>query len=104
MKIFRKIKVLVSFRRRHLPFVKSLEDLDILWEVGLHQEAGTPITLKILFLRGIGSVATIQRRLTRLKRLGVVHQSRAPHDKRLVRLTLDPALLLKFNRLFVLFR
>jgi len=87
-----------------MPFVKTLEDLDIIWEIGLHQEAGAPTTLKLLFLKGIGSVATVQRRLSRLKRLGVVHRSRATHDKRIVKLTVDPALLRKFHRLFALFK
>ncbi len=87
-----------------MPFVKTLEDLDIIWDIGLHQEAGNPTTLKLLFLRGIGSVATVQRRVGRLKRLGVVHQSRAAHDKRVVKLTIDPALLRKLQRLFPLFK
>jgi len=104
MKIFQKFKILADFRRRYMPFVERLEDLDLLWEIGLYQEAGTPIALKVLYLKGIGSVATIQRRLSRLKRLGVVCQSRADHDKRVVRLTVNPALLRKFHRLFALFK
>ena len=87
-----------------MPFVKTLEDLDVLWEIGVHQEAGAPITLKVLYLKGIGSVATIQRRLSRLRRLGVVHQARAEHDKRVAKLTVNPDLLRKFRRLFALFK
>jgi hypothetical protein len=104
VKIFHKFNVLADFRRHHMPFVRTLEDLDIIWNVGLHQEAGSPTTLKLLFLKGIGSVATVQRRLSRLKRLGVVHQARATHDKRVVTLTIDPALLRKLQRLFPLFK
>src|SRR5690348_3176596 len=104
MKIFHKIKSLSEFRRQYLPFVRTLEDVDILREIGLHQETGDPITLRQLYLRGIGSVATVQRRVSRLKRLGVVHQVRAAHDKRLVNLTLTPALLLKHRKLAALFK
>lgn len=102
MKLFQKLKAMIEFRRRHMPFLKTLEDLDILREIGLHQEAGNPITLKILFLQDIGSVATVQRRLSRLKRLGVVHQSRAAHDKRLVKLTLSTAVFRDYNKIYAL--
>jgi len=100
MKIFHTLKILTDFRRRHMPFVKTLEDQDLLREIGFHQEAGEPITLKVLFLQGISSVATIQRRLSRLKRLGVVHESRAAHDKRLVKLTLSATVIRDYGRVF----
>ena len=100
MKIFHILKALTDFRKRHMPFVKTLEDLDLLREIGFHQETGDPITLKVLFLQGIGSVATIQRRLSRLKRLGVVHESRAEHDKRLVKLMLSATVVRDYGRVF----
>jgi DNA-binding MarR family transcriptional regulator len=89
-KMFRALKASSEFRRHHLPFLKTLEDLDLIREIGFNQTAGHPISLKQLFTRGIGSVATVQRRLARLKRLGVVAQTRADHDKRVVALTLTP--------------
>jgi DNA-binding MarR family transcriptional regulator len=49
-----------------------------------------PISLKQLFPRGIGSVATVQRRLSRLKRIGIVTQGRTDNDKRVVTLALTP--------------
>ena len=104
MKIFHKINALAEFRRDHLPFVKTLEDLDIVRQIGAHQEAGRPITLKLLFLRGIGSIATVQRRLSRLKRLGVVHQARATNDKRIVELKLAPAVIVRHRKLAALFK
>lgn len=104
MKIFHKINRFGEFRRQHTPFVKTLEDMDILREIGIHQEAGEPITLKLLLLKGIGSVATVQRRLSRLKRLGVVHQTRATEDRRIVKLTLAPTLMRKYRELFALFK
>ena len=100
MKIFHFLRGLAEFRRHHLPFLTTLEDVDMVREIGFHQETGNPITLKILFLQGIGSVATVQRRLSRLKRLGVVHQSRAAHDKRLVKLTLNATVFRDCERMY----
>lgn len=99
LKTFRALTALTEFRRRYLPFVQTLDDLDLVLEIGLHQAAGHPIALKALFLKGNGSVATIQRRLTRLKRLGVVAQERAGHDKRVQRLTLSPNIWKVYARL-----
>jgi DNA-binding MarR family transcriptional regulator len=98
-KTFRALASASEFRRHHLSFVQTLDDLDLVREIGLHQAMGHPITLKALFLKGSGSVATIQRRLTRLKRLGVVAQERAGHDKRVRRLTLTPDICKVFARL-----
>ena len=99
MKIFQRLTQIAEFRRRHLPFVQTIEDLDVLREIGLHQACKRPLTLKLLFLKGIGSVATVQRRVARLRRLGVVHQSKAAHDKRLVTLRLSPSVWRSFTHL-----
>jgi hypothetical protein len=64
--------------------------MDLVREIGLHPSEDDPLTLKLLFLKGIGFVATVQRRLSRLKRLRVVHQLKAEHDKRLMKLTISP--------------
>jgi DNA-binding MarR family transcriptional regulator len=90
LKIFRALKASSEFRRRHMPFLKTLEDQDLIREIGFNQAAGQPLSLKQLFLHGIGSVATVQRRLARLKRLGIVEHRRAVHDKRILKLTLTP--------------
>src|SRR5438105_3896790 len=97
--IFGRLTQLAEFRRRHLPFIRTLEDLELVREIGLHQSEGRPATLKTLFLKGIGSVATVQRRVSRLKRLGVVQQSKVDHDKRLVTLMLSPAVLRSYGEL-----
>ena len=90
LKTFRALKASGDFRRRHLPFLKTLEDQDLVRAIGFSQETGHPLSLRHLFAQGIGSVATIQRRLSRMKRIGVVAQTRATHDKRVVTLTLTP--------------
>jgi len=96
MQIFEYLNQLRAFERRHFPFVDTIEDLDIINLVGLHQERGVALTLKQILSFNIGSVATLERRLARLKRLGVIVQTRSHTDKRNVELKLSP----KVNRLF----
>ena len=104
MKTFQALKELHEFRRQHLPFLKTVEDVELVREIGLHQVRGRPLTLKTLFLQGIGSVATVQRRLTRLKRLGVIQQSRAIHDKRILHLAIAPDVWAIYRRMGRLMR
>jgi len=68
-------------------------------EIGYHEELGRPLTLKRLFLQNIGSVATVQRRLSRLKRLGVVLQTRSPRDRRNLELSVSPEVRRLYRRL-----
>lgn len=96
MQIFEYLHQLRTFERRHLPFVHTLEDLDMVSLIGLHQERGVSLTLKQMLSFDIGSVATLERRLARLKRLGIVVQTRSDVDKRNVELKLSP----KINRIF----
>ena len=91
LRTFRALKAAGDYRRRHLPFLKTLEDQDLVREIGLGQAMGHPLSLKQLFSHGIGSVATVQRRLARLRRLGIVEQAKSAHDKRVVKLMLTPA-------------
>jgi hypothetical protein len=90
MSVFGKLRELRAFQRRQLPFLLSIEDFDVVAEIGYHQDQGHPLTLKLLFLENLGSVATVQRRLSRLKRLGVVHHQRSSRDKRNLELTVSP--------------
>jgi hypothetical protein len=104
MKTFRALKAAHEFRRRHLPFLQTLEDVEVLREIGLHQSIERPLTLKTLLLQGVGSAATVQRRLSRLKRLGAVHQARSGGDKRVLELTVNPAVWKQYQRLGKLMR
>ena len=89
MQIFKKLRKLRALQRRLLPDLETLQDFDILGEIGYHEERGAPVTLRQLLLRGIGSVATVQRRLQRLKRLGLVLPERSPRDKRRLHLRIS---------------
>lgn len=98
MQIFEYLNQLRAFERRHFPFVRTIEDLDIINLIGLHQERGVVLTLKQILSHNIGSVATLERRLARLKRLGIVIQTRSHIDKRNVELKLSPKVNRQYQR------
>lgn len=96
--VFRVLHELRAFERRHFRFLETLEDHDLVREIGWHQAEGKPLTMKQLFLLDVGSVATVQRRLRRLRRLGLVLQRRCEHDRRSVELTLSPKLIKLYEK------
>ena len=93
LSVFQRLKALREFERDELAFVGTLEDRELICEIGLHQALGAPLTVKQVFLLGLGSVPTMQRRLGRLRRLGVIQQRRAEADRRSVELMLTPKVL-----------
>ena len=97
MPVFDVLRTIREFEREELPFVRTMEDLDIVREIGFHQEAGQPLTLKTLYTRRIGAPATIQRRLSQLKKLGVVEQLRIDRDRRSSALHLSPRALKAYD-------
>ncbi|HUI99491.1 MAG TPA: MEDS domain-containing protein [Usitatibacter sp.] len=99
MRVFTKLRALADYQRRHLPEMRTPEDHELVREIGHHQVLGAPLTLKQVTLLGIGSAATAQRRLGRLKRLGLVRGRRSHGDGRVVELTLSPACMRAFSRL-----
>ena len=62
MPLFEKLRTARAFLRRHMHFVETLEDVDLLLEIGFHQEQGRPLSMKQVYLLDIASVATVQRR------------------------------------------
>ena len=90
MRQFEKLRALRAFERQYLDFFSTVEDHHLIGEIGYHQAKGKPLTLKQLFLLDVGSVATVQRRLRRLKEFGLVQHRRAASDRRAVELTLSP--------------
>jgi hypothetical protein len=88
--LFATLHALREFERRHLPFLRTLEDCDLVCEIGYRQARGRPLTLKELMLLGLGSVPTMQRRLRRLRQLKVIVQYRCATDRRAVELVLSP--------------
>src|SRR5258705_6007130 len=98
MMVFAQLRSLAEFRKRHLAFLETIEDQDLVREIGHYQVLGAPITLKQLLALGVGSAATVQRRLQRLKHLGVVQQNPSADDRRLVELTLRSACMTAFGK------
>lgn len=96
--LFGTLRAFRAFEKRHLHFARTMEDRDLVQEIGYHQEMGRPLSQKALFLLDIGSVATVQRRLRRLHHLGIIHRQRAERDRRLMEFTLTPKVLAVFER------
>lgn len=90
MSPFDKLRALKTFRKEHADIFGTLEGHHLVSEIGLYQAKAQPLTLKQLFLLDIGSVSTVQRRLRRLKELGLVRHRQAASDRRSIELTLSP--------------
>lgn len=98
MEIFARLRRMRQFERRHLPFLDSFEDLDLVLLIGQHQAQGQPITMKGITTFGIGAPATLQRRVARLKRLAVVEATPLKIDRRNVTLELSSRYIHIFQR------
>ena len=98
MKLFAHLRTTRAFRRRHLNFLETREDHDIVQEVGYHQESGTPLTVKQLQMMGLASMPTLQRRLRRLRQVGALVAKRSERDKRAVELRLSPRVMRTYAR------
>src|SRR5271157_3177203 len=72
MKIFEKLNTIRAYQRAHLQFLESLEDYDIVCEIGAAQEAGKFMTAKQLLLCDLGAPATLRRRLERMVKMGII--------------------------------
>ena len=89
MNIFSRMKKIREFQRTQLPNLRSIEDFDIVLEIGTSQESGRPMTPKRLALLGIAPSATVQRRLSRLVGLGVIRKRFSQQDGRMVELSVS---------------
>jgi hypothetical protein len=87
---FEALRKLRAFEKHNLPFLRTCEDRELACEVGYRQAVGRPLTIKEAFLLDIGSVATVQRQLRRLRHDGAIAQVRSKEDARVVNLTLTP--------------
>lgn len=90
MGTYKKLRTCHAYRKKRLGFLQTLEDFDLITEIGYCQEIGRPITLKQLFLAGLGPAATVQRRLARLKAHGAVIPMRSDADRRVIQLAVSP--------------
>ena len=97
-RVFTTLRSLRAFERRHLAYLRTIEDHDLVLEIGFHQSRRKPLTMKQLFLLDIGSVATVQRRVRRLRHLGILRQRRCKHDRRAIEVRLTPKVLKVFAK------
>jgi len=102
MRLFEKLRALRAFEKQQLDFLSTVEDHHLIGEIGYHQAKGKSLTLKQLFLLDVGSIATVQRRLRRLRELGLVQHRQAASDRRAVELTLSPKCLRIFAKYNIL--
>lgn len=77
-------------RRKILPFVRSLEDSDLLVAIGAANEAGSYLGLKQLQLLNIASPSTVHRRLRTLVAVRAIERSLLKGDGRRVVYNLTP--------------
>ncbi len=87
-----------QFTRSHMPFIESLEDWDIILLIGLYQERGAMICLKDIYSYSLGSAPTIERRISRMKNLGVILDATDNKDRRRVWLRLSPKMIATFRK------
>ncbi|MDP9091317.1 MAG: hypothetical protein M3O26_21590 [Pseudomonadota bacterium] len=90
MKLFTGLKKIRALEKLHLPFIKSVIDLDIVIEIGYEQEHGRIITLKHLYLLDICSRGTMRRKLGLLVDQGIVTRLRQASDRRASLLAIAP--------------
>lgn len=80
--LFRKLKKIAFARRQVLPFIQSIEDIDIVFAIGAAHEENNPLGLKQLELLKLAPPSTLQRRLNRLVRDGVLKKTGQSGDGR----------------------
>ena len=51
MKIFKKLRSLRAIQSRYLPYLETLEDVDIVRATGFFQDTGHPVSLKVPSLK-----------------------------------------------------
>lgn len=99
---FKQLTRLRAFEKKFLPYLVTIEDFDIVRSIGVRQETGKLFLLKHLYLEGIGSVATVTRRLNKLRAQGTLIALPHGADKRNITLTLAPTVLKAYARYGVL--
>ncbi len=87
-----------AIQRSSLPFILTLEDLDIFLICACHSLSGNPLNLKSLLSYEIGPSKTIQRRLDRLKKLHVLCERIDTGDRRTKWLELERSVARRLER------
>jgi len=97
--VFMALRALRALEKRNVPYLRTLEDRDLLCEIGYHQAGGRPLCLKQVLLLGLGSASTVQRQIRRLVQAGAISLMPSRSDGRMLEVTLTPAALRGFATL-----
>lgn len=87
---FTRLRELAAYKRQHLPFLTTLQDYELVGEIGYRYAMGDPLTMNAALRLELGSVATLQRQLRRLRHAGVISIERSDGDRRVSIITLTP--------------
>ena len=86
------LELMRRYEKRCFPWMQSIEDRDLIAIIGTRQGANKDgVTCKQLYLAGIAPVATVQRRLRRLIRLGILQKRQSGRDARVFYVCLSDA-------------
>ena len=98
MNLFAGLRRMRDLERKHLPFVRSLVEFDLIIEIGYHEERGKPLTLKHLLTLGVCARTTLRRKLNSLVEQDVVVRTRHENDARAVVLGISRSALQRLDR------
>jgi len=98
MKLFAGLRRMRDLERKHLPFVRSLVEFDLIIEIGYHEERGTPLTQKQILALGICARTTLRRKLNGLIEQGVLLRTRHDTDGRAVILAVSKSAFQRLDR------
>jgi DNA-binding MarR family transcriptional regulator len=98
MTLFVGLRRMRDLERKHLPFVRSMVEFDLIIEIGYHEERGRPLTLKHLLTLGVCTRTTLRRKLASLVEQGVVVRTRPENDGRAVLLGISKSALQRLER------
>jgi hypothetical protein len=91
MSIYKVIELLRAVEKECLPWMRSSNDLQLIAFIGRCQERnGVGMTCKQVYLSGLEPIATLQRRMGRLIKRGILRKRRCDHDSRVFYISLSP--------------
>jgi DNA-binding MarR family transcriptional regulator len=90
MSIYQVIELMRAVEKECLPWMHSSNDLQLIAFIGRHQERnGVGMTCKQVHLSGLEPIATLQRRMGRLIKRGILRKRRCDHDSRVFYISLS---------------
>jgi len=101
-RVFAALRALRALEKHNVPSIRTLEDRDLLCEIGYRQASGAAMCLKQVLLLGLGSPSTVQRQIRRLHLAGAIALRPSSNDGRMVEVILTASALRGFAALSAL--